>query len=703
MAYRFDKTTNSLVIDGFENGIAVSPYKGIANIRNMDTAYYPGVAYVNYARLPATTDGKWFAGVNSVNVSGNSGWIFTTSAQMTNPVQKAVSPAGLIYILDASGQIFKQTSVNGTSFNILGNGTGRVGTGANGLAYWNNYLVVFGNGFIEFCGDGTGDSEITESNWNIMTGSATSSAVFTTNYTSHDDRFLFLTDEFPIFQINDPVQFATTGTLPAGISALTTYYILDVKPTYITVSATLGGSAVTISSNGSGTLTVTDYAIPVPLGNCTNLVVSGASPGSVTLTIVSYTDPTGGSVGANWQGATGLYNIVMTDGQKLAANFTHGSATVNLLSEIVYVTGNDWGIELINPTVSFYRPYVSKVDGSLLFCNGQFIGRIAESSNTNAVFNPGLAETYTVSFGVASIPEQFTDQVTDMVDLKSQLVVAGIRDIYVWDYVSPQTSSPSPIGENISSLTNLLNNIYVLAGEKGNIYLSNGYSAQLMYKLPDFIAGVFDPVWKWGGEMTHRSRLFFQALAQDTSGNNILAGIFSLMVSPTVTGESATGLVMESQNSYGLTPALGATGAGLLIDNSPSANGNDSYYSAWSNGSNVGGIDYNTTQLWGNYEPTIETDLMDLGQVMTPATFGNLEFKLDRPMQSGDKIKVSWRDSLTASYIPIGETTDGVLSAYYTSNIAQTQWIQFKIQMSCAASNSSFVPLRQIRLYMQNK
>ena len=38
-------------------------------------------------------------------------------------------------------------------FNILGNGTGRVSNGNGGLAYWNNYLVVFGNGYIEFCGD----------------------------------------------------------------------------------------------------------------------------------------------------------------------------------------------------------------------------------------------------------------------------------------------------------------------------------------------------------------------------------------------------------------------------------------------------------------------------------------------------------------------------------------------------------------------
>ena len=121
MAYRIDTTqlgNQSIVIDGWENGISASPYQGIANIQNLNTSYYPGVAYSNYRRQASVLSGIWYAGTHSVNVSGNTGWIFATSGggTMTNPVQKATSPVGLNYVLDDSGQIWKQTSVNSSFF-----------------------------------------------------------------------------------------------------------------------------------------------------------------------------------------------------------------------------------------------------------------------------------------------------------------------------------------------------------------------------------------------------------------------------------------------------------------------------------------------------------------------------------------------------------------------------------------------------------
>ena len=123
MAYRYDTSESGnkdLVIDGWETGIATSPYKGIANIRNLNTSYYPGVAYVNYARQASTltNTGVFFAGTNSTNVSGNTGWVFTAPATqlMGIPIQSATSPAGLNYVLDNNGNIFE--TVSSKFFNI---------------------------------------------------------------------------------------------------------------------------------------------------------------------------------------------------------------------------------------------------------------------------------------------------------------------------------------------------------------------------------------------------------------------------------------------------------------------------------------------------------------------------------------------------------------------------------------------------------
>ncbi|MEN6631792.1 MAG: hypothetical protein ABFD84_05150 [Candidatus Polarisedimenticolia bacterium] len=58
--------------------------------------------------------------------------------------------------------------------------------------------------------------------------------------------------------VDTPVVFTTTGALPTGLTAGTTYYVKAV-PTAdtFTVSATVGGSAITTSGTQSGTHTVT--------------------------------------------------------------------------------------------------------------------------------------------------------------------------------------------------------------------------------------------------------------------------------------------------------------------------------------------------------------------------------------------------------------------------------------------------------------
>ncbi len=712
MAYRIED--KDIIIDGFEKGIASSPYLGITGMSNVSTTYYPGVAYTNYRRQAATLSGTGFfyAGSHSTDEGNNNNWIFgdsPASPAMTNPVSKAQSPAGINYIQDDIGQIWKQNAVNSSTFTILDSGTGRIGDGNAGIAYWNNYLVVFGDGLIEFCGDGTGDAGIISSNWNLNnSGAAHNTAVVEPAFSLPDTR-LFLTSSannpqtMPRLQVNDPVQFTTTGTLPGGLSLLTTYYILtvDTSANTITVSTSVGGSAVSITTAGSGTHTLTDYSTPLPLGNCTSLNITFVSVvvGATSATINSYVNPSGVTVNSNWQEATGTYNIIMSDNQKLLAVFTNGSATITLIFPLTYSSGSstNWQVQLLNTTVTNYKPYVSKVDGNLYFANNRALGRIL-SQNENIMFNPGLASTFDVNAEVVDILQP-GDSITSMTDLTSTLIISGLYDIYTWDYISASVTAPTPVGERIYNILNLLSNIYIFAGKKGNIYFSNGYSAQLLTKMPDSFAGVMDPIWLWGDYMIHRSKLFFQAIAQTVSGTNILAGIFSLIVSKQSLNDSSDGFTMEAQNSYGLTPTSGALSNGLLIDNQPFSAGSDSYYSAWSNGAITGGIDYNDTSGWQNFEPTIETDIIPIGTILNKLTFGNIEFKLDRPMVSGDQIRMYWRPSVTDSYILMGTTTTTQLSDYYPSNISQSQWAQFKVQYKCASSGSSFIPLREIRLH----
>jgi hypothetical protein len=65
-----------------------------------------------------------------------------------------------------------------------------------------------------------------------------------------------------------PVQFSSTGTLPTGISAATTYYVLSMGNPF-TVSATVNGSPIVVTSAGTGTITATAQATyPQMLTSC---------------------------------------------------------------------------------------------------------------------------------------------------------------------------------------------------------------------------------------------------------------------------------------------------------------------------------------------------------------------------------------------------------------------------------------------------
>ena len=54
----------------------------------------------------------------------------------------------------------------------------------------------------------------------------------------------------------DPVQFTTTSALPGGITAGTTYYIINKTANDFEISTTVGGSAVNLTSQGTGTHTL---------------------------------------------------------------------------------------------------------------------------------------------------------------------------------------------------------------------------------------------------------------------------------------------------------------------------------------------------------------------------------------------------------------------------------------------------------------
>lgn len=593
MAFRYEKNQLSgqpeIVIDGFEKGIADSPYKGIANIRNLNVKYYDGVAYANYKRLAAT-------------ISGGTLGIPTSFTQ---------SPVGLIYVSDTSGNIFKQSAVNSSTFNLLSGGPS--GAGSGGIQFWNNYLIAFysaggGSGeAVSICGDGSGDAGIISTNWDT---SGSANGVW-------------------------PIE-ATTVALTGGVSA-----------------------------------------------------------GDTSGTISTYTDAQGTSR-AFWNGPTGSYNgNIAIGGQQVTFFLTQGSAAVRWFPA---ATNGAAGSLAISPVLSGsnngnHYSLVSRNDGNIYFANANMVGSLAV--NSGYTFRKTDFRSFSFASGALLLPS--TEQVRWLEELRNLLLVGGNYNIYPWDRFSTSWLNPVPMQEGLVKMINILNNIYVFAGNKGNIYISNGYSIDRFKKVPDYLTGdLIDPVWTWGGIMAHRQKLYFQATATNAQTSTVVfSGIFSLDLD---TGA----LVVENQNSYGTGSSVTGT-PGLLIDNSTPTGYTtlyDTYYSAWVNNS-AGGLDYNATTLYSNGEMIIETDLIPVGTFALPQTFSNMEFKLDQPMKSGDSIAVYARQSLSDIYTAVGSTTTAVLSDFYSPlNFQNFQWLQLKIVLTCnaTATSSSFNRIREIRI-----
>jgi hypothetical protein len=97
----------------------------------------------------------------------------------------------------------------------------------------------------------------------------------------NDTTEVITVDSYLNFKVGDPVKFsvvnietggAGTGTLPAGLSAATTYYVIGYTANTgaLTVSATLGGSSVAITDNGTAVAPnafQVAYAAPAVVGS----------------------------------------------------------------------------------------------------------------------------------------------------------------------------------------------------------------------------------------------------------------------------------------------------------------------------------------------------------------------------------------------------------------------------------------------------
>lgn len=327
---------------------------------------------------------------------------------------------------------------------------------------------------------------------------------------------------------------------------------------------------------------------------------------------------------------------------------------------------------------------ISATDNALYFCNGPFIGSLIEIGT----FDPTNAATYTYNTAALALPT--FDQATCLAQLGTSLLVGGtLNYIYPWDRISTSFSYPIVLAENfVKCIVSTNSSAYVFAGTRGFIYITNGANVEVYKKFPDHLSSTVDPYYNWGWAIYLKNNLYFTLSASNNSQTTIsnFAGIWALDL-------TTKQFRLSNSLSYGTYSGT----VPVLVPMGTIKPTGDGIYSGWLNG--TGGLDYTSGSPYTNYEARIDSDIIPVGTFLNKTSFTNLEYKLAKPLVSGEKVKLSQRSNLNDSFVEIGNTTTaGGVSDYYLTNFENMEWIQIRAELSSTATTPSYVPLLEIRI-----
>lgn len=264
------------------------------------------------------------------------------------------------------------------------------------------------------------------------------------------------------FSIGDTVQFSSTGTLPAPLATVTTYYVVSITTNTFTISSTPGGSAINTTTTGSGTHTgyrfsptfilLSSGTIAIEGGTISNSsniggtsstvafsnnwkiqnvgpFLTGAAPALVTVPTIGTGAPialVSVNIGSPYSGTTpGIttataHGFTSTAGDNYA--YIKNSGTTPSIDGWQVVTG------IPSATVFQIAPGFTLTSGS------SGVGTLYPTGQATAIMD--LPQ---------SIPAKFNQgDIITLVDQPQRLGVAGLWECYVWFVTCPNTSGSAP-------------------------------------------------------------------------------------------------------------------------------------------------------------------------------------------------------------------------------------------------------------------
>jgi hypothetical protein len=746
VSYTFDKSDNSIVINGFEKGMAPSPNLGVANLQCTNISTLTGETMCNFARLmdselfssSMAASGTILANGSLITYSFTANPTFISFLQPGNWIKILTSSVaelvvGTSYFIDYSSTATRQmelsavydntggtlaitSTLGGTfTFEFLPN-TSQIGgimtkpvasatetyfDGSKNIQY--RYYVMDTEGHVWV--NDTAVSNNGLNYWALIDTQTARGAVYGGGTTEQATGLAYYNGTLIMF-IGELACFKLTATLGINPVVPSQSGWASSNNTQAHPFAVYNNSGSVASSTLNSTRGSTNPHFCLNTKNGSKLIwtdnsyvgyLQQASPNPIS--IFSYAKVTASSssgilftINDYIGGATPTFGLPITF-------WTTGTLPANIVADTLYyifdvTVGGTFKVatSLANASAGTAVAFAGFGTGSLYY-------------NT---FDLNNSSTFTWSSQALILP--FNEISQSLVEIGSSVLIGcNSNALYFWDTVSPLPSGYLYLPEgNVSYMVTANNMAFIFAGSRGNIYISNGNTASVVTTVPDYITGRPDPYYIWGGAMYLRGRIWFSIQDQTSSLTGNAGGVWSFVPTQNFYPGQDTGLALhvEHQSSYGTYNGM----ANLLIPQINQQSQGVQYFSAWTSSVNspTYGIDASSTLPYAGGQTVIETDYIPIGNFVDKQNFTWIVTKYDAPLVAGEQVQVYYRTSITGAYTALGGTlggidsttgSTGVLFNYPVGNPTnQIVNIMFKIVLTSTATTPSFVRFKELRI-----
>ncbi len=460
MAYRFDYYDNSLVIDGWENGIAQDPYEGIANLQNVNITTVPGEASVGFA-TSSKIQTPSYSNI-TVTASGDAVNVTTPSANVP-----ALEQYQAVY--------FTSSSITG-----LSSGT---------AVYW-----VYGN---------------------VHSG-GTATLSFVNVYGGSSPLVIGTTGTAVMYTFNPNTQ--TRGGLVKNymVRSLSNRWFLDSNGlVWSDLVLTNGGTGVTATSSWTYT---GNLGNGVALGSYTPDSTANGNGMVYMPTVYNGTQNLDGWLFI-WRNSAIDYLKIESQGAVISAtslSWVYGWKPSD------GTTANSNYLQNPSAKVNSHEAVITP-DGRAVYCDAYKLGRFYQTTGTTT-FNPTSTATYTYNtYPLLPIDDtaQCLSYLGSRLLVGGKKNKIYPWDLVNTQYSNPLILLAE---NNVTSIVTVNMNAYVFCGNRGIIYITNGSQAQPLAKVPDFLSGTVQPTFSWGGIAYNQNKLYFGVNATTNGTSTTLSG-----------------------------------------------------------------------------------------------------------------------------------------------------------------------------------